>query len=393
VDANGNWVDTSVQTAPAAEGTGYVDANGNWVDTTATAAPAAPAAETTGYVDASGNWVDTTGQAAAPAAAPAAESTGYVDASGNWVDTTGQATAVAPVSGYYDANGNWVEGAVDPATQTQPVAQDNGYYDQSGVWVDNSASAAGNVVYNTSAGTSNTSSAPAAAPIGTAYIAGTNGDGAICRTGADWNTPEIGTIPEGSAVEVTGGTVGEWQPVNCNGSSGYVHASFVSWDQNVATVNAAEETTVVEAPRRNRNNRRGNNNNNNAGTTASGNGQSLVNFASGYLGYPYVYAGAGPSGFDCSGFTMFVVQSTLGIDISHSVPTQYSMGTPVSKNQLQPGDLVFFENTFSAGLSHVGIYVGNGQFIHAENESTGVVMSDLNSDYYASHYYGAVRLA
>jgi cell wall-associated NlpC family hydrolase len=80
------------------------------------------------------------------------------------------------------------------------------------------------------------------------------------------------------------------------------------------------------------------------------------------------------------------------MDISHSVPTQYSMGTPVSRNQLQPGDLVFFENTFQPGLSHVGIYTGGGQFIHAENESTGVVVSDLNSDYYSSHYSGAVRL-
>jgi cell wall-associated NlpC family hydrolase len=214
----------------------------------------------------------------------------------------------------------------------------------------------------------------------------------MCRAGADWASAEIGLIPEGSAVEVTGGTVGEWQPVNCNGVSGYVHASFVSWNQPVAadtTLTATGETAVVEQPSTYRANR--NNRNNRREAAGSGSGQSIVNFASGYLGYPYVYAGAGPSGFDCSGFTMFVVQKTLGIDISHSVPTQYSMGTPVGRNELQPGDLVFFENTFQPGLSHVGIYIGGGQFIHAENESTGVVTSDLNSDYYSSHYYGAAR--
>jgi cell wall-associated NlpC family hydrolase len=64
----------------------------------------------------------------------------------------------------------------------------------------------------------------------------------------------------------------------------------------------------------------------------------------------------------------------------------------VSQSDLQPGDLVFFQNTYTWGLSHVGIYIGNGQFIHAENESTGVVISNLSSSYYASRWYGARRI-
>jgi cell wall-associated NlpC family hydrolase len=397
-------------TDQAAGATGYVDQSGNWVDTTGQAATteAAPQPQANGYVDGNGNWVDTTAvdpamQQAAQPASPA-QTTGYYDQNGQWVDTTGQATG--QISGYYDQNGQWVDPtAVDPAAQPVTDSGGAGYYDQYGNWVDTSGQpqATGETAVSSDvSGQSNTSTAPAA-PIGTAYIAGTNGDGAICRTGADWATGELGLVPEGTAVEVTGGTVGEWQPVNCNGVSGYVHASFISWDTPVAAapvvtadvatevVPTDEAATEVSAYRRNRNNRRGDNTNNNA--TTGGAGQSLVNFASGYLGYPYVYAGAGPSGFDCSGFTMYVVQNTLGMDISHSVPTQYSMGTPVSRNQLQPGDLVFFENTFQPGLSHVGIYIGGGQFIHSENESTGVVISDLNSDYYSSHYYGAVRLA
>jgi cell wall-associated NlpC family hydrolase len=112
-----------------------------------------------------------------------------------------------------------------------------------------------------------------------------------------------------------------------------------------------------------------------------------------YLGYPYVWATHGPSSFDCSGFTYWVVLNTLGIDIGTGLETQIAAGAPVSQSDLQPGDLVFFQNTFEWGLSHVGIYIGNGQFIHAENESTGVVISDLSSSYYSSHWYGAVRLA
>jgi cell wall-associated NlpC family hydrolase len=67
------------------------------------------------------------------------------------------------------------------------------------------------------------------------------------------------------------------------------------------------------------------------------------------------------------------------------------MGSHVRRNGLQPGDLVFFKNTYQHGLSHTGIYIGDGQFIHAENESTGVRISDLDSDYYSSRWYGAAR--
>jgi cell wall-associated NlpC family hydrolase len=110
-----------------------------------------------------------------------------------------------------------------------------------------------------------------------------------------------------------------------------------------------------------------------------------------YLGYPYVWAGEGPYGFDCSGFTMYVVRNVMGKNITHDMAIQINMGTSVSRSNLQPGDLVFFQNTFKFGLSHVGIYIGNGQFIHAENEQTGVRISDLNSQYYSSRWYGAVR--
>ncbi len=119
-------------------------------------------------------------------------------------------------------------------------------------------------------------------------------------------------------------------------------------------------------------------------------GSQIVEKAKQYLGVPYVYGGASPSGFDCSGFVYYVFRS-LGINISRTQDTMYAQGIPVSKSELKPGDLVFFQNTYKAGISHVGIYVGDGKFIHSPHSGKVVSYSDLYSDYYVSHYYGAAR--
>lgn len=121
-------------------------------------------------------------------------------------------------------------------------------------------------------------------------------------------------------------------------------------------------------------------------------GQFIVDYAMQYLGYSYVYAGNGPGGFDCSGFTQYVILNTLGIDMGHDVAGQINSGYWVDWGNWQPGDLVFFAGTYRPGISHVGIYIGDGQFIHAENEGTGVTTSSVWSDYYSGHYYGALRL-
>ena len=126
---------------------------------------------------------------------------------------------------------------------------------------------------------------------------------------------------------------------------------------------------------------------------ASSQGQQIVDFAMQFHGYPYVWAGNTPSGFDCSGFTQYVVQNTLGYDITHSTDIQAGYGTPVAWGEWQPGDLVFFVGTGGGGfISHVGIYIGDGQMIHAQNEGTGVKISSLYSSYYSDHYYSAMRL-
>jgi cell wall-associated NlpC family hydrolase len=113
----------------------------------------------------------------------------------------------------------------------------------------------------------------------------------------------------------------------------------------------------------------------------------VVSIAMQYLGVPYVWGGASPStGFDCSGFVMYVF-AQVGVYLPHHAASQYGYGTPVSQDQLAPGDLVFFD-----GLGHVGIYIGGGQFIHAPHTGDVVKISSLYEDWYSSTYVGARRV-
>jgi cell wall-associated NlpC family hydrolase len=112
---------------------------------------------------------------------------------------------------------------------------------------------------------------------------------------------------------------------------------------------------------------------------------SVVSIAERYLGVPYRWGGASPSGFDCSGLVMYVY-GQVGVSLPHSSYAQYGMGSPVSRSDLQPGDLVFFD-----GLGHVGIYVGGNSFIHAPHTGDVVKISSI-SGWYASTYVGARRL-
>ena len=117
----------------------------------------------------------------------------------------------------------------------------------------------------------------------------------------------------------------------------------------------------------------------------------IVALAKKQLGIPYKWGEESPSkGFDCSGLVYYVLR-TLGVDASRNMATLYKQGTYVPKSELQPGDIVFFQNTYKGGLSHVGIYVGNGKFIHAPQSGQVVSYADLNSNYYTNHYYGARR--
>jgi cell wall-associated NlpC family hydrolase len=112
----------------------------------------------------------------------------------------------------------------------------------------------------------------------------------------------------------------------------------------------------------------------------------VVGIAMQYLGVPYVWGGASPSGFDCSGFVLYVY-AQVGVSLPHYAASQYNYGVPVSQDQLQPGDLVFFD-----GLGHNGIYIGGGQFIHSPHTGDVVKISSLSDPWYAGNWVGARRL-
>jgi len=126
-------------------------------------------------------------------------------------------------------------------------------------------------------------------------------------------------------------------------------------------------------------------------TSRSGSDVRLVlKTAADLLGKSYSYGGVGPNSFDCSGFTRYVYQKH-GVNLPHNAADQFQAGVKVSRGELAAGDLVFFGYYGSAGIQHVGIYTGDGKFIHSST-SQGVIVSSMDAQYYASNYKGAVRV-
>ena len=115
-----------------------------------------------------------------------------------------------------------------------------------------------------------------------------------------------------------------------------------------------------------------------SGTASSASGNAIVSYAYNFIGTPYVYGATGPDTFDCSGFTSYVYANAAGINITRTTYSQMGVGTPVSYDQLQPGDLVF-----TYGGDHVGIYVGGGQYIHAPQPGDSVKVGNITSFYCA----------
>ena len=129
--------------------------------------------------------------------------------------------------------------------------------------------------------------------------------------------------------------------------------------------------------------------NNSSAPQPSASGSQILAKAQQYLGAPYVYGGASPSGFDCSGFVQYIYRQ-FGYSINRTATAQLANGTSVSYNNMQPGDLVFFGSGSSA--CHVGLYIGNNKIVHAANSQKDVCITDLSDSWYANRYMGARRI-
>ncbi|WP_143254308.1 C40 family peptidase [Anaerosalibacter sp. Marseille-P3206] len=117
----------------------------------------------------------------------------------------------------------------------------------------------------------------------------------------------------------------------------------------------------------------------------------VINDAYSKIGRPYVYGDKGSRGFDCSGFTCSVYEASMGIELNRSSRDQSLNGISVERSELKPGDLIFF-NTSGNGISHVGLYIGDGKMIHASTSNSQIEIADINSKYYSSRYVKARRI-
>ncbi len=176
----------------------------------------------------------------------------------------------------------------------------------------------------------------------------------------------------GSTVRIIGINNG-WFKVTSATFTGYISAEYAEIVESTLSSSAASSSSASKT------------------SSSSSIRQQIVDYAASFLGCPYVYGGATPKGFDCSGFTRYVY-AHFNISIPHSSASQYkSSVTKITRSELKLGDLVFFSNGGS-GVGHVGIYVGGGSFIHAPRPGKSVCYDSLDSTYYSSHYIGSGTL-
>ena len=119
-------------------------------------------------------------------------------------------------------------------------------------------------------------------------------------------------------------------------------------------------------------------------------GLQVADLAQQYVGSRYAWGGSSPAGFDCTGFVMWVF-GEFGVSLPHNEAGQLASGDRVNAEELQPGDVLVFANTYRRGLSHVGIYLGDGRFVHAVDERHGVLVSSLWDSYWGPRFVGASR--
>ncbi|MBR5586426.1 MAG: SH3 domain-containing protein [Clostridia bacterium] len=187
-------------------------------------------------------------------------------------------------------------------------------------------------------------------------------DGLNVRAAATSDAELVDKLYYGDPVKITGKS-GEWYEISYSGKTGFVHGDYIT-TKDVSSSSAGN-------------------------VSLSRAGGNIVDYSKNFIGVPYVSGGSSPSGFDCSGFTSYVF-AHFGYSLPRTAAGQASVGTPVSKNELIPGDLVFF-NTYG-GISHVGIFTGGDSFIHATVPGDVVKIGSMSTAYYKRTYVTARRI-
>lgn len=185
------------------------------------------------------------------------------------------------------------------------------------------------------------------------------------RAGASLNSTIIAEYNTGKELTITGAS-GDWTKCIIDGKNGFVYSQYVTETQPVNPNPEPDPDSDL--------------------------GQQIADYAKQFLGYNYVYGGSSPAtGFDCSGL-MYYVYGQFGYKIERVAANQAYCGVHVDYEDLQPGDIICFYSTDYSYIGHVGMYIGNGQFIHASTYNTGVIISKLGSGSYESRYYDARRI-
>ena len=204
------------------------------------------------------------------------------------------------------------------------------------------------------------------------------GDYVNLRTKPDTASDKLEVYASGTVMTVIGINNG-WYKVSHDGKTGYIRSDLMEIVAGYSPSSSSAAAPVTSTATK---------------TVPAANvslGRQIVDFALGYLGSNYVYGGASPSGFDCSGFSSYVYKH-FGYTITRTASGQYrNDGTSIPKSELYAGDLVFFSSNRSS-VTHVGIYIGDNEFIHASTPSSGVVISRLDSTYYINAWWGAKRI-
>lgn len=192
------------------------------------------------------------------------------------------------------------------------------------------------------------------------------------RTAPNTTASVVGQVSTGTNLTVKG-IAGDWYAVNYNNSTAYIYKDFItgSFLQYLPSVSAEPQ----------------------AAQASSNKGSEIVNYAKQFIGTPYVYGGTNlKNGVDCSGFT-YALYRDFGVTLNRCSKDQVANGSKIERTSLKDGDLVFFNTGGNSPISHVGMYIGNGQYIHStDGKAYSVTISDLNNAYSSNTYVTACRI-